>query len=370
MTTTSSDGKMTNRVYNFSAGPAAMPLPVLERAQAELLDWHGSGMSVMEMSHRGREFTSIIEKAERDLRALLAVPENHRVLFLQGGALAQNAAVPLNLLPAGGVADYVDTGHWSQKSIAEAGKYGRVNVAASSADANYTYVPERSTWRLTPDAAYVHVTTNETIGGVEYFSIPDTGGVPLVADASSHLLSRPLDVAKFGVVYAGAQKNIGPAGLTLAIVRDDLLGRARRECPSVLDYAVQAKAGSMYNTPSTFGIYLAGLTFEWLAAQGGLAAIERRNVAKADALYAEIDRTGFYRNDVRKSDRSRMNVPFFLHDERLTAPFLEGAAARGLVQLKGHRAVGGVRASIYNAMPLAGVLALVEWMRAFEREHG
>ena len=361
---------MTHRVYNFSAGPAAMPLPVLERAQAELLDWHGTGMSVMEMSHRGADFTSIIEKAERDLRALLAVPDGYRVLFLQGGGLAQNAAVPLNLMAPGGVADYVDTGHWAQKSISEARKYGRANIAASSADAGYTYVPAQSTWRLTPDAAYVHVTTNETIGGVEYSWIPDTGEVPLVADASSHILSRPLDVARFAVIYAGAQKNIGPAGLTLVIVRDDLLGRARKECPSVLDYGVQAKAGSMFNTPSTFAIYLAGLTFEWLAAQGGLAAIERQNIAKASALYAEIDRTGFYRNDVRPSDRSRMNVPFFLADDRLDAPFLAGAKARGLVQLKGHRAVGGMRASIYNAMPLDGVRKLVEWMREFERDHG
>ncbi|HET9750879.1 MAG TPA: 3-phosphoserine/phosphohydroxythreonine transaminase [Casimicrobiaceae bacterium] len=361
---------MTHRVYNFSAGPAAMPLPVLERAQAELLDWHGTGMSVMEMSHRGAAFTSIIEKAERDLRALLAIPDDYRVLFLQGGALAQNAAVPLNLMAPGGIADYVDTGHWSQKSIAEARKYGDVNVAASSADANYTYVPAQSTWKRARHAAYVHVTTNETIGGVEYFWIPDTGDVPLVADASSHILSRPFEVAKFGVIYAGAQKNIGPAGLTVVIVRDDLLGRARRECPSVLDYAVQAKAGSMFNTPSTFGIYLAGLTFEWLEAQGGLAAIERQNVAKASALYTEIDRTGFYRNDVRPADRSRMSVPFFLRDEQLNAPFLAGAQARGLVQLKGHRAVGGMRASIYNAMPLDGVLKLVDWMREFEREHG
>ncbi len=361
---------MTNRVWNFSAGPAAMPEPVLQRAQAELLDWHGSGMSVMEMSHRGADFGSIMTKAEADLRMLLAMPSNYRVLFLQGGALAQNAAVPLNLLPVDGIADYVDTGHWAQKSIAEARKYGRVNVAASSADSQYTRVPPQATWQLSPAASYVHVTTNETIGGVEYFFIPAIGNVPLVADASSHLLSRPFDVAKFGVIYAGAQKNIGPAGLTLVIVREDLLGRARRECPSVFDYAVQAKADSMFNTPATFAIYLAGLTFEWLQAQGGLAAIERANLAKADALYAEIDRTGFYRNPVRQSDRSRMNVPFFLRDDRLNASFLEGAAAHGLTQLKGHRAVGGMRASIYNAMPLAGVLALTEWMREFERAHG
>jgi phosphoserine aminotransferase len=361
---------MTHRVWNFSAGPAAMPEPVLQRAQAELLDWHGRGMSVMEMSHRGADFGSILEKTESDLRSLLAIPPAYRVLFLQGGALAQNAAIPLNLLPADGVADYVDTGHWSQKSIAEARKYGRVNVAASSSDAGYTYVPAQSAWRTSPAANYVHVTTNETIGGVEYFWIPDTGAVPLVADASSHILSRPLDVARFGVLYAGAQKNMGPAGLTLVIVREDLLGRARTECPSVLDYAVQAKAGSMFNTPSTFAIYLAGLTFEWLIAQGGLVAIERANVAKANALYAEIDRTGFYRNAVRREDRSRMNVPFFLADERLNDAFLAGANARGLMHVKGHRAVGGMRASIYNAMPIEGVTALIDWMREFEREHG
>jgi phosphoserine aminotransferase len=361
---------MSHRVYNFSPGPAAMPEPVLQRAQAELLDWHGSGMSVMEMSHRGGDFTAIAAKAEADLRSLLAIPDAYRVLFLQGGALGQNAAIPLNLLPPDGVADYIDTGHWAQKSIAEARKYGRVNVAASASDANYTYVPTQASWRVSPEASYVHITTNETIGGVEWFWIPHTGDVPIVADASSHLLSRPLDVGRFGVLYAGAQKNIGPAGLTVVIVRNELTGRARRECPSVFDYAVQAQAGSMFNTPATFAIYLAGLTFEWLLAQGGLAAIERANIAKASALYAEIDRTGFYRNPVRQSDRSRMNVPFSLPDSRLDAPFLEGAEARGLSQLKGHRAVGGMRASIYNAMPLAGVLALIEWMREFEREHG
>jgi phosphoserine aminotransferase len=361
---------MPHRVWNFSAGPAAMPEPVLQRAQQELVDWHGRGMSIMEMSHRSADFGAVMAKTEADLRALLAIPTNHRVLFLQGGALGQNAAVPLNLLPAGGLADYVDTGHWSQKSIAEARKYGRVNVAASSADAQYTLIPPQSDWRLSPDASYVHITTNETIGGVEYSWLPDTGDVPLVADASSHLLSRPLDVAKFGVIYAGAQKNAGPAGLTLVIVRDDLLGRARRECPSVFDYAVQAAAGSMFNTPSTFAIYLAGLTFEWLAAQGGLASIERANIAKASALYAQIDGSGFYRNAVRPADRSRMNVPFFLHDERLNEPFLTGAAARGLTHLKGHRAVGGMRASIYNAMPIEGVQALVHFMREFESRHG
>jgi phosphoserine aminotransferase len=361
---------MTRRVWNFSPGPAALPEPVLQRAQAELLDWHGTGMSVMEMSHRGADFMSVAQKTESDLRTLLGLPAHYRVLFLQGGAQGQNAAVPLNLLPAGGTADYVDTGHWAQKSIAEARRYGDVNVAASSADRKYTYIPRQDAWRLTPGAAYVHVTTNETIGGLEYQWIPDTRDVPLVADMSSHILSRPLDVTRFGVIYAGAQKNMGPAGLTVAMVRDDLLDRARPECPSILNYGAQARADSMLNTPSTFGIYLAGLTFEWLIAQGGLAAIERANIAKAQRLYGEIDASGFYRNPVAPADRSRMSVPFFLPDDRLNAPFLAGAAERGLVQLKGHRAVGGMRASLYNAMPLAGVEALCEWMREFMRTHG
>ena len=361
---------MTRRVWNFSAGPAMLPEPVLRRAQTELLDWHGRGMSVMEMSHRSDDFGAIVRQAERDLRALLAIPDDYRVLFLQGGALAQNAAVPLNLLPEGGVADYIDTGHWAQKSIAEARKYGAVNVAGSAAAGGYTSIPAPSSWRRSPGASYLHITSNETIGGVEWFDFPDTGSTPLVADASSHLLSRPFDVTRFGLIYAGAQKNIGQAGLTLVIVRDDLLGHARPVCPSVLDYTVQAQAGSMYNTPPTFGIYLAGLTFEWLLGEGGLAAIVRVNLAKATALYNEIDRSGFYRNPVARSDRSRMNVPFFLPDPRLDADFLAGARERGLVQLKGHRAVGGMRASIYNAMPEAGVTALVDWMREFERTHG
>lgn len=359
-----------SRVYNFSAGPAALPQPVLARARDELLDWHGVGMSVMEMSHRSAEFIGIAEKAEADLRALLAIPANYRVLFLQGGALAQNAFVPLNLLGARKTADYVDTGLWSGKSIAEARKYCDVHVAASAADARYTYVPPQSAWQLSADPAYVHICTNETIGGVEYHWTPDCGDVPVVADMSSHILSRAVDVARFGLIYAGAQKNIGPAGLTVVIVREDLLGRARSDTPSVFDYAVQAGADSMYNTPATFGIYLAGLVFEWLAAQGGVAAIERVNVAKARLLYEEIDRTGFYRNPVRTADRSRMNVPFFLPDAALDADFLKGAKACGLVQLKGHRAVGGMRASIYNAMPLAGVEALVAYMREFEAAHG
>ena len=360
---------MTHRVWNFSPGPAALPEPVLQRAQQELLDWHGTGMSVMEMSHRGAAFMSIAQKAESDLRALLGISAHYKVLFLQGGAQGQNAAVPLNLLPSGGTADYVDTGHWAQKSIAEAQRYGVVNVAASSADRKYTYIPRQDAWRLSRNAAYVHVTTNETIGGVEYRWLPDAGDVPLVADMSSHLLSRVIDIARFGVIYAGAQKNIGPAGLTVVIVREDLLDRARPECPSVFNYGAQAQAGSMLNTPATFGIYLAGLTFEWLIAQGGLAAIERANAAKAKLLYDAIDASGFYRNPVLPADRSRMNVPFFLPDARLDAPFLAGAQERGLVQLKGHRAVGGMRASLYNAMPLAGVEALCDWLREFRQRH-
>lgn len=359
-----------SRVYNFSAGPAALPQPVLERARDELLDWHGAGMSVMEMSHRSKEFTDIARDAEARLRALLGVPESHRVLFLQGGALAQNAFVPLNLLGGRTAADYVDTGLWSQKSIEEAGKYCRVHVAASSADAQYTYVPPQSAWRLAEDSAYVHICTNETIGGVEYQWQPEPGEVPIVADMSSHILSRVIDVSRFGLIYAGAQKNIGPAGLTMVIVREDLLDRVRPDTPSVFDYRVQVKAQSMFNTPPTFAIYLAGLVFEWLEQQGGLAGMEKVNIAKARLLYDEIDRTGFYRNNVRPQDRSRMNVTFFLPDAALDGEFLKGASARGLAQLKGHRAVGGMRASIYNAMPLAGVQALADYMREFEARHG
>jgi phosphoserine aminotransferase len=317
---------------------------------------------------------SVAAKAEADLRALLAIPPSHKVLFLQGGAQGQNAAVPLNLTRERRRADYVNTGHWSTRAIAEAGRFCDVNVAASAEDRGFTYVPAQSTWRLSRDAAYVHVCTNETLGGVEYPAWPDPSGlpdgVPLVADMSSHMLSRPVDVARFGVIYAGAQKNIGPAGLTLVLVREDLLGRARDECPSVFDYAKQAAADSMLNTPPTFSIYVAGLVFEWLAAQGGLAAIERTNVAKATRLYDTIDRAGFYANKVERASRSRMNVPFFLPDARLDDEFLAGAKARGLAALKGHRAAGGMRASIYNAMPLEGVEALCAYMDEFAARHG
>jgi phosphoserine aminotransferase len=358
------------RVFNFSAGPAVLPESVLQKAAAEMLDWHGSGMSVMEMSHRGKEFISIATKAEADLRALLAIPSNYRVLFLQGGAIAENAAVPLNLLRGRSAADYVNTGEWSKKSIKEAKKYCTVNVAASAEDKQFTYIPAQETWKLTRDAAYIHACTNETIGGVEYQWTPETGDVPLVADMSSHILSRVIDVAKFGVIYAGAQKNMGTAGLTVVIVRDDLLDCALPIAPSVLHWKEQAEADSMLNTPATYAIYIAGLVFEWLLGQGGLAAIEANNIAKAQLLYDYLDQTAFYTNPVRKQDRSRMNVPFRLGDEKLDEGFLKGAVERGMIQLKGHRAVGGMRASIYNAMPIAGVRALVDYMREFEQRHG
>jgi phosphoserine aminotransferase len=358
------------RTFNFSAGPAVLPEPVLLQAAAEMLDWHGSGMSVMEMSHRGPEFISIAQQAEADLRALLAVPDDYAVLFLQGGAIAENAIVPMNLLGKRGAADYVDTGEWSKKSMKEAKKYCDVRVAASAADRGYTYVPAQSAWQLSPDAAYVHVCTNETIGGVEYHFTPELpDDTPLVADMSSHLLSKPLDVRKFGVIYAGAQKNAGPAGLTMVIVRRSLFGRALPITPSAFDWQQQAENDSMLNTPPTYSIYVAGLVFRWLLDQGGLAAIEQRNIEKAALLYDYLDATDFYANPVAKADRSRMNVPFMLRDAKLDAEFLQGAEARGMVQLKGHRSVGGMRASIYNAMPLDGVRALVEYMREFERAH-
>ena len=358
------------RVVNFSAGPAVIPEVVLQQAAAEMLDWHGSGMSVMEMSHRGKEFISIAAKAEADLRALLAIPANYKLLFLQGGAIGENAIVPMNLLAGRTVADYVNTGEWSKKSIKEAKKYCTVSVAASAEDKGFTYVPTQERWKLTPGAAYVHVCTNETIGGVEYQWTPDTGDLPLVADMSSHLLSRAVDVSKFGVIYGGAQKNAGSAGLTLVIVRDDLLDRALPITPSAFHWKAQAEAESMVNTPATYAIYIAGLVFQWLLAQGGVAAIERVNIAKAALLYDYLDQTPFYRSVVRKEDRSRMNVPFKLRDESLDEAFLKGANEQGMVQLKGHRSVGGMRASIYNAMPIEGVRRLVDYMKDFERRHG
>ena len=357
------------RVFNFSAGPAVLPEAVLGKAAGEMLDWHGSGMSVMEMSHRGKEFIAIHAEAEADLRELLAVPKNYKVLFLQGGAIAENAIVPMNLLRGRTVADYVNTGEWSKKSIKEAKKYCTVNVAASGEDRGFTYIPARETWKLSKDAGYVHICTNETIGGIEYHWTPDTGDVPLVADMSSHILSRPLDVARYGLIYAGAQKNIGPAGLVLVIVREDLLGGAMAHTPTVLDYKKMAEADSMVNTPPTFSVYLAGLTFKWLLERGGLEAIEKANVRKAKLLYDYIDGQDFYANPVAKEDRSRMNVPFTLRDSALDVAFLAESEALGLSQLKGHRSVGGMRASIYNAMPVEGVEALVAFMEEFRREH-
>ncbi len=347
-----------------------MPEDVLAQARDELLDWHGSGMSIMEMSHRSKQFVSVAAAAESDLRELLGIAATHKVLFLQGGAQAQFALVPMNLLGAKKSADYVETGQWSKKAVQEAKRYCTPNVVASSANERYTRIPGRETWRLDPDAAYLHYTSNETIGGVEFHWIPDVGSVPLVCDMSSDILSRPLDVSKFGVIYAGAQKNIGPAGLTLVIVREDLLGRAAAITPSVFDYKAQVEADSMLNTPASFGIYLAGLTFKWLLAQGGLAAIEKRNIEKAALVYELLDETEFYRCPVRRDDRSRMNIAFTLRDAKLDEPFLKEAKAQGLSELKGHRSVGGMRASLYNAMPLAGVKALVGFMREFEKRHG
>jgi phosphoserine aminotransferase len=358
------------RVFNFSAGPAVLPEPVLEQAAHEMLDWHGSGMSVMEMSHRGDEFVAIHAKAEADLRELLAIPQNYKVLFLQGGAAAQFATIPMNLLRGKLGADYVSTGQWSKKAIGEAKKYCKVNVAASSEDANFTYVPKQASWKLDPGAAYVHVTTNETIGGVEFHWTPDTGAVPLVADASSHILSRPMDVSRYALIYAGAQKNIGPAGLTIVIVRDDLIGHAAPVTPTVFDYKVQAESDSMYNTPPTYGIYMAGLVFQWLKGLGGVSKMEEVNIAKANLIYDYLDQTEFYHSPVAKEDRSRMNIPFTLRNDALDDAFLVEAERQGLMQLKGHRSVGGMRASIYNAMPVAGVRALVQFMREFERKHG
>ena len=359
------------RVFNFSAGPAALPEPVLRQAAAEMLDWNGSGMGVMEMSHRGPEFISIHAEASTLLRELLGVPQDYRVLFMQGGGLGENAIVPLNLLGRDQRADYVVTGSWSTKSFKEAQRYGDIRLAADAAkDGKYRSIPPVANWKLHRDAAYVQICTNETIDGVEYFFTPDVGAVPLVADASSHLLSRPMDVSRYGLVFGGAQKNIGPAGLTIVIVREDLLEQAHDLCPSAFHYKTVAAHDSMYNTPPTYAIYIAGLVFKWLKAEGGLAGIETRNAEKARLLYQAIDGSGFYSNRVDAGCRSRMNVPFFLADERLNADFLNGAEVRGMVQLRGHRSVGGMRASIYNAMPLAGVAALVDYMGEFERARG
>lgn len=375
-----------SRPWNFSAGPAALPLEVLEQAAAEMMDWHGSGMSVMEMSHRGVHFSQIRDEAEADLRRLLDIPRDFEVLFMQGGATAENAILPLNLIGRNGSskADYILSGSWSVKSHREAQRYGDIAIAASSADSTtldgnaqgpWTWFPAPQTWRVRDDAAYLHLCSNETIGGVEFTDWPqmaDIGAadVPLVVDASSHFLSRPIDFDRASVVYAGAQKNAGPAGVTMVIIRRDLIGNASPVCPSAFDYANVAAAGSMFNTPPTYAIYIAGLVFKWLIRQGGLAKVEQVNIEKAELLYSYLDSTGFYRNTVARPFRSRMNVPFLLHDDALNAPFLERADAEGLLQLKGHKSVGGMRASIYNAMPFEGVQALVSFMQEFERRHG
>lgn len=357
------------RCYNFCAGPAALPEAVLETARDEMLEWHGAGLSIMEMSHRSPEFVAVAQRAEQTLRELLAIPEGYAVLFLQGGASTQFSAVPLNLLAGKSKADYVNTGQWSKKAIAEGQRYCQVNVAASSEDSKFSTIPAQDTWQLSDDAAYLHYTPNETIGGVEYFWIPQVD-VPLVADMSSTILSRPIDVGEFGAIYAGAQKNIGPAGLTLVIVRRDLLGTADAKCPAMLNWETAVDNDSMYNTPPTFALYLAGLVFDWLRDQGGLSAMEQLNRRKAGKLYAAIDNSGFYANPVELASRSLMNVPFTLADAGLDKLFLQEAEAAGLLNLKGHRSVGGMRASIYNAVSEDAVDALITFMQDFEQRNG
>src|SRR5882757_5609156 len=358
------------RVFNFAAGPATLPLEVLQQVRDELVDWRGSGMSVMEISHRSRSFIGVAQEAENLLRELLGVPSNYKVLFLQGGATGQFSAIPLNLTTADSTVDYINTGAWSKKAIGEAKRLTKVNVAADEAASSYCSVPAQDALKLTPGAAYVHYTPNETIGGVEFPYVPATNGVPLVADMSSTILSRPIDVSKFGLIYAGAQKNIGPSGLCVVIVRDELIGKARPGTPAVWDYKAMADEGSMLNTPPTFAWYCAGLVFRWLKAQGGLAAVGERNRAKAQLLYGTIDASGFYANPVAASCRSWMNVPFTLAAPELERAFLAAAHEAGLMGLEGHRSVGGMRASLYNAMPLEGVQALVALMKEFERRHG
>jgi phosphoserine aminotransferase len=358
------------RVYNFSAGPAVLPEEVLERAREEMLDWRGSGMSVMEMSHRGKEYMSIAAQAEADLREVMRIPEEYKVLFLQGGASLQFAMIPMNLLGDTRAADYINTGAWSKKAIAEAKRYGTINVAASSEAERFATIPPQERWQLDPRAAYVHYTPNETIGGLEFHWIPETGGVPLVADMSSTILSRPLDVSRYGVIYAGAQKNIGPAGLTVVIVREDLIGKPLAGTPTMLDYQTHTDNESMYNTPPTYAWYIAGLVFEWVKRKGGLPAMAERNRRKAQSLYAAIDGSDFYHSPIDPGCRSWMNVPFTLARPELDEAFLKEAKAAGLVALKGHRSVGGMRASLYNAMPEEGVAALVAFMAEFERRNG
>lgn len=357
------------RKYNFSAGPAMVPLEVLERAKSEMLDWQSCGMSVMEMSHRGKEYMSIAEQAESDLREVMGVPDNYKVLFLQGGASSQFAMVPMNMLSqAGEPADYLNTGAWSKKAIAEAQRYADVNVVATSEESNFSTIPDLKQWNLNPNARYFHYTPNETIGGVEFHWMPKVGDVPLVADMSSTILSRPLEVEKFGIIYAGSQKNMGPAGLTVVVVREDLITSSIAGTPTMFDYATHAKNGSMYNTPPTYAWYLAGLVFQWIKEKGGLNAMAQINQRKSQKLYAAIDSSDFYASPVEVASRSWMNVPFTLANPDLDNSFLEKAAEQGLLSLKGHRSVGGMRASIYNAMPEEGVDALIAFMQQFEKE--
>lgn len=361
---------MTKRNFNFAAGPAALPTSVLEQAQAELLDWHGKGMSIMEISHRSADYIEVAKQAEQDLRDLLLIPSNYKVLFLQGGASQQFAQIPLNLLAEKQQADYIDTGIWSRKAIDEAKKFANIHVAASGKAYDYFAIPTQDEWQLSKGAAYVHYTSNETIGGVQFDWLPEVADVPLVVDASSDILSRPLDVTKYGVIYAGAQKNIGPSGLVVVIIREDLLGKARTSCPTMLNYQVAAEHDSMFNTPPTFAWYFAGLIFKWLKQQGGLEAIKKINEEKKNILYSYIDSTEFYINPINPANRSWMNVPFRLIDEKLDKIFLAKAEANGLFNLKGHRSVGGMRASIYNAVTLEAVKALVDFMKTFAKEHG
>ena len=360
-----------SRVWNFSAGPAALPQAVLERAQREMLDWNGSGASVMELSHRGKLFMGLAAQAEADIRELAAIPDDYAVLFLQGGATQHFAQIPMNLAAEGASADYIVTGHWGEKAASEAAPYVKADIAASSRAENYVKLPARSSWQLNPAAAYVHYTPNETIHGVEFHDVPDVGAVPLVADMSSDILSRPIDVRRFGLIYAGAQKNIGPSGLVLMIVRRDLLERATRPMARIFRYAEHAANDSMLNTPNTWGWYLAGLTFQWLKEQGGLGVVAARNDAKAALLYDTIDGSGgYYRNPIDPGSRSRMNVPFTLHDATLDAAFLKESEAAGLLALKGHKAIGGMRASLYNAVSLEAVEVLTAFMRDFATRHG
>ncbi|MBN2484010.1 MAG: 3-phosphoserine/phosphohydroxythreonine transaminase [Candidatus Omnitrophica bacterium] len=358
-----------NRIYNFSAGPATLPKEVLEKAAEEMLDYKGCGMSVMEMSHRGKEFKGIIERCEATLREIMGIPNNYRVLFLQGGASLQFAMVPLNLMTKHKKADYVHTGQWTKKAITEAKKYGTVNIIASSEKENFTYIPKLSPATFSKDADYFYIVTNNTIYGTAYKTLPDTGDVPLVADMSSNILSEPIDVTKFGLIFAGAQKNIGPAGVTLVIIREDLAGHARDITPTLLDYQTHIESGSMYNTPPCYSIYIAGRVFEWIRQKGGLTAMKKINEEKAQLLYDYLDNSKLFRSPVKKEDRSLMNVPFVTGNAELDAKFIEEAGKRGLKTLKGHRTVGGMRASIYNAMPIDGIKTLVAFMREFEKEN-